>query len=118
MNEDTELDIKGRIMKKAALYVQDTGDPSNTADDQLGKLLAATQGEDAQVVREYVDHRNLGLYRMLGEGTQERPPFDVILVTDLALLGDTEDEVQKRLAELAESGVRVRVADGSQEPST
>ena len=40
------------------------------------------------------------------------------MVTDATLLGDTDDEVQKRLAEIAESGVRVRVADGSQKPAT
>ena len=43
-------------MKKVAFYCQVTGDPEDTADNQLEKLLAATQGEDAQVVREYVDH--------------------------------------------------------------
>ena len=105
-------------MKRLAFYVQDTGDPEDTAGSQMERLVAETAGEDAQVVREYVDYRNLGLYRMLGEATQEEPPFDELLVTDAALLGDTEDEVQKRLAEIAESGVRVRVADGSQEPST
>ena len=104
-------------MKRVALYCQDTGDPDNTADDQWEKLQAATQGEESQVVREYVDHRNMSLYRMLGEGTQERPPFDEILVTDPALLGDTEGEVQKRLAELGESGVQVRVVDGRQKPA-
>ena len=55
---------------------------------------------------------------MLGEATQEEPPFDELLVTDATLLGDTEDEVQKRLAEIAEIGVRVRVADGSPKPAT
>ena len=105
-------------MKRIAIYAQDTGDPSDTADDQLERLLAQTAGEDAQVVREYVDHRNMSLYRMLGEATQEEPPFDEILVTDAALLGDTEGEVQRRLAELGEKGVQVRVVDGSQEPST
>ena len=105
-------------MKRLAFYVQDTRDPEDTADSQMERLLAETAGEDAQVVREYVDYRNLGLYRMLGEGTQEEPPFDELVVTDAALLGDTEDEVQKRLAEIAESRVRVRVADGSQKPAT
>ena len=105
-------------VKRIAYYTQDTGDPDNTADDQLEKLQAQTAGEDAQVVREYVDHRNLSLYRMLGEATGETPPFDEILVTDVSFLGDTEDEVQRRLAELGEKGVQVRVVDGSQEPST
>ena len=49
----------------------------------------------------------------MGDATGEYPPFDEILVTDVALLGNTDGEVQKRLAEI---GVRVRVADGSQEP--
>ena len=105
-------------MKRLAFYVQDTGDPEDTAGSQMERLLAETAGEDAQVVREYVDHRNLSLYRMLGEATQEEPPFDELLGTDAALLGDMEDEVQKRLAELAESGARVRVADGSPKPAT
>ena len=78
----------------------------------MERLLAQTAGEDTQVVREYTDHRNLALYRMLGEATQERTPFDEILVTDAALLGDTEEEVQERIAELGERGVLVRVADG------
>ena len=68
-------------------------------------------------MREYVDHRHLALYQMLGEGTQEEPPFDEILVTNVSLLGDTEDEVQERIAELAERGVRVRAVDGIQDPS-
>ena len=105
-------------MKRVALYCQDTGDPDNTADDQWEKLQAATQGEESQVVREYVDHRNMSLYRMLGEGTQERPPFDEILVTDAALLGDSQEEVQERIAELGENGVLVRVVDGRQKPAT
>ena len=105
-------------MKRIAFYCQDSVDPNDTADHQWERLQAATQGEDVQIVREYVDHRNLSLYRMLGEATQEEPPFDELLVPDAALLGDTEDEVQKRLAELAESGVRVRVADGSPKPAT
>ena len=105
-------------MKRIAFYCQDTGDPENSADHQWKKLQAATQGEESQVVREYVDHRNLSLYRMLGEATGEIPPFDELLVTDTALLGDTEDEVQKRIAELGESGVLVRVVDGRQKPST
>ena len=100
-------------MKRIAFYCQDSVDPNDTADHQWERLQAATQGEDVQIVREYVDHRNLSLYRMLGEATQEEPPFDELLVPDAALLGDTEDEVKKRLAELAEIGVRVRVADGS-----
>ena len=57
-------------------------------------------------------------YGMLGEGTQERPPFDELLVTDTALLGDTEREVQERIAELGERGVQVRVVDGRQKPAT
>ena len=105
-------------MKRLAFYVQDTEDPSNTADSQMERLLAQTAGEDTQVVREYADHRNLALYQMLGEATQEEPPFDELLVTDAALLGDTEDEVQERTRELGEKGVQVRVADSRQEPST
>ena len=106
-------------MKRLAFYVQDTGDPSRHRRPPDG----AAPGRDRRVrtpwwCREYVDYRNLGLYRMLGEATQEEPPFDELLVPDAALLGDTEDEVQKRLAELAESGVRVRVADGSPKPAT
>ena len=62
--------------KRIALYCQYTGDPEDSADHQLEKLLAATQGEDVQVVRDYVDHRNLGLYRMLGEVTKKEPPSD------------------------------------------
>ena len=110
--------MKERTTKRLAFYVQDTGDPEDTADHQMERLLAQTAGEDAQVVREYVDHRNLGLYRMLGEGSQEESSFDELLVTDAALLGDTEGEAQKRLAELGESGVQVGVVDGRQEPST
>ena len=106
-------------MKRITLYCQDTSDPENSADRQWQRLLAGTQGENAQVVREYVDHRNLSLYRMLGEATGETPPpFDEVLVTDLALLGDTEEEVQARIAELGERGVRVRTVDGSQDLST
>lgn len=82
----------------------------------MEKLSAETQGEDAQVVREYAEYRNLGLYKMLGDATREEPPFDELLVTDATLLGDTEDEVQKRLAEIAE--IQVRVADGSPKPAT
>ena len=78
--------------------------------------MAETQGEDAQAVREYVDYRNPNPYKMLGEATREEPPFDELLVTDATLLGDTEDEVQKRLAEIAE--IQVRVADGSPKPAT
>ena len=104
--------------KRIAFYTRDTGDPDDTSDHQWLKLQAATQDENAQVVRDYVDHRNLSLYRMLGEATGETPPFDEILVTDVSFLGDTEDEVQRRLAELGEKGVQVRVVDGSQEPST
>ena len=103
-------------MKRIAFYVQDTGDPNDTADDQMERLLAQTVGEDAQVVREYVDHRNLSLYRMLGEGIQEEPPFDEILVTDAALLGDTQEEVQERIAELGENGILVRVVGGKEHP--
>ena len=51
-------------MKRLAFYVQDTGDPEDTADHQMERLLAETAGEDALVVREYVDYRNLSLYRM------------------------------------------------------
>ena len=61
-------------MKRLAFYVQDTGDPEDTADHQMERLLAETAGEDALVVREYVDYRNLGLYRMLGEATQRSRP--------------------------------------------
>ena len=68
--------------------------------------------------RDYVDHRNLSLYRMLGEATQERPPFDELVVTDAALLGDTEREVQERTREIGEKGVQIRIMDGRQEPST
>ena len=103
-------------VKRIAFYCQDTGDPNDTADDQMERLLAQTAGEDAQVVREYVDHRNLSLYRMLGEGTQEEPPFDELLVTDAALLGDTQEEVQERIAELGENGILVRVVDGKEHP--
>ena len=103
-------------MKRIAFYVQDTGDPENSADHQWEKLQAQTVGEDAQVVREYVDHRNMSLYRMLGEGTQEEPPFDELLVTDAALLGDTQEEVQERIAELGENGILVRVVEGKEHP--
>ena len=105
-------------MKKVAFYCQDTGDPDNTAEHQWERLQAATQGEDVRIVREYLDHRNLSLHRMLGEATQEEPPFDELLVTDLALLGDTEDEVQRRTTELGQSGVKVRVAGERPETAT
>ena len=107
--------------KRIAFYVQDTGDPKDTADDQMERLLAQTAGEDTQVVREYTDYRNLNLHRMLGEGTQEEPPFDEVVVTDVSLLGDTKEEAQQRLAELGElgeKGVQVRVLDGNETPST
>ena len=58
---------------------------------------------------------------MLGEGTQEEPPFDEVVVTDVSLLGDTKEEAQQRLAELGElgeKGVQVRVLDGNENPST
>ena len=88
--------------KRLAFYTRDTGDPDNTADDQWQRLQAATQCEDAQVVRDYVDHKSMSLHRMLGEATQETPSFDEVLVTDPGFLGDTEQEVQRRLAEPAE----------------
>ena len=91
--------------KRLAFYTRDTGDPDNTADDQWQRLQAATQGEDAQVVRDYVDHKSMSLHRMLGEATQETPSFDEVLVTDAALLGDMEEEeVQERLAQIGEKG--------------
>ena len=55
---------------------------------------------------------------MLGEGTQEEPPFDEVVVTDVSLLGDTKEEAQQRLAELGDKGVQVRVLDGNENPST
>ena len=58
------------------------------------------------------------LYRMLGEATGEHPSFDEILVTDVRLLGDTEDEVQRRIAELGEKGGLVRAMGESADPST
>ena len=70
------------------------------------------------MVREYVDHRNMSLYRMLGEATGERPPFDEVVVTDVSLLGDTEEEVQERIPELGDKRVRVRVMDSNEHPST
>ena len=66
--------------------------------------MAETQGEDAQAVREYVDYRNPDPYKMLGEATQEEPPFDELLVTDATLLGDTEDEVKKSSRSSRKSG--------------
>ena len=48
---------------------------------------------------------------MLGEATQEASPFDEILVTDLALLGDTPEEVEKRTRELEKNRVRARSLD-------
>ena len=105
--------------KRLAFYTRDTGDPDNTADDQRQRLQAATQGEDAQVVRDYVDHKSMSLHRMLGEATQETPSFDEVLVTDAALLGDMEEEeVQERLAQIGEKGVQVRVLGGDEHPST
>ena len=83
-------------MKKVAFYCQDARDSENSADHQWERLQAATQGE----------------------ATGETPPFDEILVTEVGFLGDREEEVQKRLAELGEKGVRVRVVDGSQDLST
>ena len=105
--------------KRLAFYTRDTGDPDNTADDQRQRLQTATQGEDAQVVRDYVDHKSMSLHRMLGEATQETPSFDEVLVTDAALLGDMEEEeVQERLAQIGEKGVQVRVLGGDEHPST
>ena len=104
--------------KRLAFYTRDTGDPDNSADHQWEKLQAATQGEESQVVRDYVDHRNLPLHQTLGEATGEPPPFDEVLVTDLGFLGDTEEEVQRRLAELAEKGIQVRAMDSSPDPAT
>ena len=72
--------------------------------------MAETQGEDAQAVREYVDYRNPDPYKMLGEATQEEPPFDELLVTDAALLGDTEDEVKKGSRRSRKSGSEWRTA--------
>ena len=81
-------------MNRIALYAQDHGDPSDSAEHQMERLLESTDGET--VVREYQDYRNTALHRMIGEAAQENPPFDEILVTDLALLGDTPEEVQER----------------------
>ena len=93
------------MVKKLAIYTQDTGDPSDTADDQMEQIMTAIAGEEAEVVREHTDYRNLALHRMLGEATQDNPPFDEIVVTDLGLLGDSGERVE----ELAEKGVTVRV---------
>ena len=45
------------MMKKVAFYVEDTGNPDNSADHQLQQLRAQTAGEEARVAREYVDQR-------------------------------------------------------------
>ena len=36
------------MMMKGAFYVQDTGNPDNSADNQLQQLRAQTAGEEAQ----------------------------------------------------------------------
>ena len=95
---------------------EDTGDPDNTADHQWQKLQAAAQDEGAQVVRDYVDHMHMSLHRMLGEATQEAPPFDELQVTSLSLLGATDEQIQSRLNELADNGVQVRVMDDTPTP--
>ena len=53
--------------KRIAFYTRDT------ADHQWLKLQAATQDENAHVVRDYVDRESMSLNRMLGEATQELP---------------------------------------------
>ena len=102
--------------KRIAFYTRDTGDPDDTADHQWLKLQAATQDENAQVVRDYVDHMHMSLHRMLGEATKEAPPFDELQVTSLSLLGGTDEQIQSRLNELADNGVQVRVMDDTPTP--
>ena len=68
------------------------------------------------MVRDYVDHRSMSLHRMLGEATQDTPPFDEIQITSTSLLGDTDDEIQSRLTELRDNGVHVRIVGDSSAP--
>ena len=103
--------------KRIAFYTRDTGDPDDTADHQWLKLQAATQDENAQVVRDYVDHQSMSLNRTLGEATQDTPPFDELQMTSTSLLGDTDDELQSRLTKLRDNGVHVRIVGDSSAPS-
>ena len=82
--------------KRIAFYTRDTGDHDDTADHQWLKLQVATQDENAQVVRDYVDHQSMSLHRMLGETTKDTPPFDELRITSASLLGDTDDDIQSR----------------------
>ena len=100
---------------RVAIYTQDIPG-GESADDQMEALLALTAGEDLEITREYEDYRHMSLYRMLGEATSANPPFDQLIVTDTALLGDTPEEVQERLQELNEKGIRVRTPEGAFHP--
>ena len=51
------------MMKRIAFYCQDTGDREDTADIQWQSLHLATQGEDVQIVRNYLDHRDFARQR-------------------------------------------------------
>ena len=104
--------------KRIAFYTRDTGDPDDTADHQWLKLQAATQDENAQVVRDYVDHQSMSLNRTLGEATQDTPPFDELQMTSTSLLGDTDDETQSRLTKLRDNGVHVRMQTKGQSATT
>ena len=97
------------MKKRVAIYTQDTGNPADTADDQMERIMSAIVGEEAKIVREHTDYRNFPLHRMLGEALQENSPFDEIVVTDLRLLGDSVNQVDGRVKELADKGVTVRV---------
>ena len=94
--------------KKIAIYTQDGRNRGDSADHQMDWITELTTGEEVEIPREYVDYRNMALYRMLEEGTQEHPTFDEIIVTDLGLLGDTKKEIKARLKEVKRKGVAVR----------
>ncbi len=64
------------MMKKIAFYCQDTGDPEDTADIQWQTLHLATQDQDVQIVRNYLDYRNFALQRLMGDAAGETPPFE------------------------------------------
>ena len=53
----------------------------------------------------------LDLHRMLGEATQENSPFNETRITNLALLGDTPEEIGERTGELEKHGDSVNTLD-------
>ena len=75
-NEHRATQMEVRMMKKIAIYCQDTGDPEDTADIQWQTLHLATQDQDVQIVRNYLDYRNFALQRLMGDVAGETPPFE------------------------------------------